>query len=193
MKLLSQVESKLGLTRADSTVALFLAATALVGFVYTTYVSRPADVQQQRELFELVARHDSIIAEEHARRRAQLQRSIAAADSVSSGTAVTSEPLDDTVRQWVPLDSSDLELDRIELAARETPVAQPPRELKKPLNINTASQRELELLPGVGPKTAERIIAHRRRERFASVEEIMRVRGIGQKKFEKMRRWLRVE
>lgn len=56
------------------------------------------------------------------------------------------------------------------------------------VNINTAGLRELMQLPGVGETTAARILAYRREhERFHSADELKRVRGIGVKKFEKIR------
>jgi competence protein ComEA len=57
-----------------------------------------------------------------------------------------------------------------------------------PVNINTASAELLEKLPGVGPKTAERIIEYRTEHgRFSAVEELLDVKGIGPKKMEKIR------
>ena len=56
------------------------------------------------------------------------------------------------------------------------------------VNINTASAAELEALPGVGPKTAARIIEYRQKNGpFKKVEEIMNVRGLGEKNFLKLR------
>lgn len=61
-------------------------------------------------------------------------------------------------------------------------------ELTGPLNINTATAAELELLPGIGPALAERIIAHREAYGpFASVERIQDVSGIGPAKFDAIR------
>lgn len=52
------------------------------------------------------------------------------------------------------------------------------------VNINTADATELESLPGVGPATAAKIIASRESEGpFATPDELMRVSGIGEKKF----------
>lgn len=55
---------------------------------------------------------------------------------------------------------------------------------KPVININTASAEELEELPRVGPVIARRIVEYREQEgAFQSVEEIMNVRGIGEKTF----------
>lgn len=52
------------------------------------------------------------------------------------------------------------------------------------VNINTASAEELVKLKGVGEKTAEKIIEYREQTPFETVEDIMNVSGIGEKKFE---------
>jgi competence ComEA-like helix-hairpin-helix protein len=52
------------------------------------------------------------------------------------------------------------------------------------LDVNTASEAELENLPGVGPVLAERIIAARP---FKSADDLRNVKGIGDKKYEKLR------
>ena len=59
---------------------------------------------------------------------------------------------------------------------------------KKPLNINTATSEQLELLPGVGPSMAEKILAARKANGgFKSVEELDEIRGMGEKTMEKLR------
>ncbi|MDQ2099113.1 MAG: DUF655 domain-containing protein [Tychonema bourrellyi B0820] len=60
-------------------------------------------------------------------------------------------------------------------------------EAKKLVNLNTASQAELETLPGVGPKLAERIMAARKQQPFTSLEDVARVQGIGDKILERWR------
>jgi len=56
---------------------------------------------------------------------------------------------------------------------------------KAKVNINTASASELETLPRVGPKVAQRIIDFRTKNgNFKKVEEIMKVQGIGEKVFD---------
>jgi competence protein ComEA len=57
-----------------------------------------------------------------------------------------------------------------------------------PLNLNTATVPQLEGLPGVGRATAERILEYRQKNgAFKKVEELMNVRGIGEKSFLKLK------
>ncbi|MBN2547742.1 MAG: ComEA family DNA-binding protein [Anaerolineales bacterium] len=66
--------------------------------------------------------------------------------------------------------------------------AEPLLEAGQLININTASQTELESLPGIGPVTAQQIIAYREANGpFAQIEDLMDVPGIGEKTFEKIR------
>ncbi len=60
------------------------------------------------------------------------------------------------------------------------------------VNINTASQSELDSLPGIGPAMAKRIIAEREKAPFTSVDDLLRVKGIGKAKLGKLRSRIRV-
>ena len=55
------------------------------------------------------------------------------------------------------------------------------------VDLNTADATTLETLPGVGPVTAEAIISHRSQQPFASVEDLLLVKGIGPKTFESLK------
>ena len=62
------------------------------------------------------------------------------------------------------------------------------------VNINSASQEELESLPGIGPVTAQKIIAYRQTQgNFASIEDIQNVSGIGPVTFDGLKDLITVE
>jgi competence protein ComEA len=59
------------------------------------------------------------------------------------------------------------------------------------VNINSASAEQLSALPGVGAKLAARIVEHRQKSgAFKSVQELMTVKGVGEKNFEKLQAYL---
>jgi competence protein ComEA len=61
------------------------------------------------------------------------------------------------------------------------------------VNLNTASASDFEALPGIGPKTAARIIEYRQKNGpFKKIEELMNVPGIGEKNFLKLKPQLTV-
>ena len=65
--------------------------------------------------------------------------------------------------------------------------AQAAAESPQTVNINTASEKDLESLPGVGPSRAKAIVELREQLKgFHRVEDLMRVKGIGRKTFQKL-------
>jgi competence protein ComEA len=56
--------------------------------------------------------------------------------------------------------------------------------LSKPVNLNTASLDELDTLPGVGPATAQQVVEGRP---YGAIEDLLRVKGIGQATFDKLK------
>lgn len=65
---------------------------------------------------------------------------------------------------------------------------------EKKININTASLTELQELPRIGEKVAQRIIDFRKENgKFKKIEEIMKVQGIGEKVFNQIKDRITVE
>ena len=51
------------------------------------------------------------------------------------------------------------------------------------VNINTATKKELMMLPGIGESKAEAIIEYRKANKFKTIEDLKNVKGIGEKRF----------
>ena len=78
------------------------------------------------------------------------------------------------------------------LSPHDLPGQEPPArsstERPAPLNLNAATEAQLEALPGIGPSTATRIVEYRKKNgAFKKVEELMNVKGIGEKSFLKLK------
>lgn len=66
--------------------------------------------------------------------------------------------------------------------------SQPAVAQKAIVNLNSATLDQLETLPGVGPKVAERIVEFRQKNGgFKKIEDLMNVKGIGEKSFLKLK------
>ena len=74
-------------------------------------------------------------------------------------------------------------------AQAQTPAPSPAAAAQKTsINLNTATLDQLETLPGIGRKTAERILDQRQKiGGFKKIEELMNVKGIGEKSFLKIK------
>ena len=87
--------------------------------------------------------------------------------------------------------------DRAAAEPVETQVEVPQEQLQpdlSPLNVNTASVEELTELPGIGTELAGRIVAYRQEQGpFQQIEDIMKVSGIGQGKFDAVKDRITVE
>jgi len=73
-------------------------------------------------------------------------------------------------------------------ASSAAAAAQPAASTKPVLNLNAATVDQLETLPGIGRKTAERILEYRTKSGgFKRIEDLMNVKGIGEKSFLKLK------
>ncbi|MCD6455159.1 MAG: helix-hairpin-helix domain-containing protein [Candidatus Aminicenantes bacterium] len=62
------------------------------------------------------------------------------------------------------------------------------------ININTATEAQLVKLPGIGPAKAKRIVETRKKlGGFKRIQDIMKVKGIGEKTFNRIKKFIRVK
>ncbi len=102
------------------------------------------------------------------------------------------QPLQDGQRIYVP-PLSDTKTSRASSSPIDEPTATPlPREAR--LNLNTATEKELETLPGIGPVLARRIVVYRSMHGpFQTVDDLLAVQGIGPVLLEKIRPYVYVD
>ena len=76
----------------------------------------------------------------------------------------------------------------VSLPDRSATAPVPKRSHQGLLDLNRATEQDFDSLPGIGPKLAERIMEHRQSlGAFHSLDELREVKGIGKKKFERIR------
>jgi len=79
------------------------------------------------------------------------------------------------------------------LSDRPNILTAPKRSHRGLLDLNRATEQEFDALPGIGPQLAERIMEYRQSVwAFHSLEELRAVKGIGKKKFERIRQLVTV-
>ncbi|GJQ22595.1 MAG: helix-hairpin-helix domain-containing protein [Planctomycetia bacterium] len=62
------------------------------------------------------------------------------------------------------------------------------------VNINTATEEQIAVLPGIGPKLASEVVSYRKaNSNFREIEDLKKVKGVGDKKFEKIKNFVVVE
>jgi len=162
-----KLSKKIGFTETEILVILFLAGLFILGFVYVEFIK--SDTAEHKHID--YSEQDSLFA-------------------YYSNLNTEFDP-DDSV-----LDSN-LEIKRRVLELSDT-LAYATKDIssltEKSINLNTAGISELIKLPGIGEKTAEKIIQLRNtRGNFKRIEELMDVSGIGEVKFNKIKMYLYID
>jgi len=104
------------------------------------------------------------------------------------------QPLQDGMQIYVPAEGEDIPVEVVAPVSGNVGVGGIGVTSNSLININTATEAELDLLPGIGPSTAQKIIQHRETNGpFATIEAIMDVSGIGEAKFAAMQALITVD
>jgi len=166
--MLKKISKKLGFTETEVLVILFLAGIFILGFIYKEFFKEEKNSEYKNFNY---SKEDSLF-------------------SYYSKLNPDSD-LDDSLL------TSNVEIKRKVLELTDTSIytKKDISTLKeKSININSAGLEDFMKLPGIGKKTAEKIIELRReRGKFDKLEEIMDVKGIGEVKFNKIKKFLYIE
>lgn len=163
-----KLSKKIGFTETEIFVMLFLAGLFILGFVYVEFIKN--DVAAEYKHIDY-SKQDSLF-EYYSNLNPEFDLDDPRLDSNLEIKKRVLELSDTTA--YVKKDISSLN--------------------EKSININIAGVNELVKLPGIGEKTAEKIVQLRNeRGKFKRLEEIMDVKGIGEVKFNKIKKFLYIE
>lgn len=165
--MLEKFSKKIGFTQTEVLVILFLAGLFLLGFVYVEFIKKDSNDKE----FIDYTKQDSLFYY-----YSNLNPEIDIEDStLISNLEIKKRVLElsDTI-EYVKKDISTL--------------------AEKSINLNKAGMSDLVKLPGIGEKTAEKIVQLRNEKgKFKRLEELMEVKGIGEVKFNKIKKFLYIE
>ena len=180
MRWLYRLQNRIGLAAPEGTAALVILVALAAGTVARHVQASTAPVAP-----DVYASSDAAFD---------------AADQAANAGEVRIQPvmsMPETVALETP--SAPTPVDSVALAPEPNPPSPPParrtaREVPVRTGINTASAAELERLPGIGPALAGRILEYRQQHgRFSRADQLIEVKGIGPKTFEKMKPWVVVD
>ncbi len=164
--ILSKLQTIFGVTKSELIIVLIILGGLLTGIVVKSLTgNQPGHIENADEIYTLL---DSLA---EARR------------TTYTGTDIRNNPFPD-------LAAGDT------VVKKEAIYPSPVKPKLKPgesININTASKVQLMKLPGIGESYAVRILDYRNSCPFRKPEDIMKIKGIGKKKFEKLKPFIIVE
>ena len=166
--MLNKLSKKIGFTQTEIKVILFLIVMLLVGFSYTEVQNFENKSEYKKYDY---SKEDSIF-------------NLSKAESISNKNSKQLKDKKVDYKQEV----LDFNKTNFKKNVKKSAPA------KKSINLNTAGKNEFVSLPGIGKITAQRIIALRKKlGGFKSLKDLLRVKGIGNSKFSKIKKYIYIE
>lgn len=158
-----KIKSKLGIADAEFFVVLILTSGLLIGSIYNIFFSDNL--------------HYDITSKD------ALFNTLDSLAEVSKTTFIGSDTNNNSISELEILDT---------IVKKEYWQKPKKNEFKGLININTASETQLQQLYRIGEKTAKKIIEYREQHTFKRKEDIMKVKGIGSGTYEKIKNNIKV-
>ncbi len=169
MKLLDKISKKIGFSRTETNVIIFILFACLIGLAVNIF----KNIKNDQSYLEFdYKKQDSLF------------------------NAVSNEPLagDSIKNKEEKKIDSHLELLDFTKGKLTNPKVEKSISPSKIININTATIPELSSLPGLGEKTAKGIIEYREKHgRIKIIDELLKVKGIGKAKLSKIKNRISIE
>lgn len=167
--MLGKLSKKIGFTQTEIKVIIFLVVCFIIGFGIKTYMDNSVEDSKSFDY----AKEDSLFSfyRKNAEKNLEKEKEKRNKDKFDSKAEV-------------------LEFKSDRFAEKEKPAL--PAE--KSIDINTADAETFIKLPGIGEKTAQKMIDLRsERGKFETLDELMDVKGIGKSKFNKIKKFLYIK
>ena len=163
MKIFQKISEKIGLTQTELKVNAFLVAVFLIGITVKSLNWKNEDPAKNN--FDYTA-----------------------TDSIFYSTNIPATEKSENKVLESNLESLDFNKSNLNIHQKKKELTE------KSIDLNKASLEQLTMLPGIGIKTAEKILAFRRANGgFNSIDELLEVDGIGDFKFNKIKKYIHVQ